>query len=217
MPGKSPNIIRLYRIIHINNLRHLLANGICTKSHNLADPNYIDIGDRGLINKRNVYAVGIDPPGGNLGDYVPFYFGRLSPMLLNIKTGQRDVTKRHQREIIYICCRLSDVVAQCEEWCFTDGHAKTVSLTEFYNDLKDLDEVDWSIVDERYWRNDVNDIDRVRRKQAEFLVKDYAPVDCVEQIIVYDASALAKAQEIVEDLELQIQVKVNPGNNYYYY
>lgn len=217
MPGKRPNIIRLYRIIHVENLEHLLSNGICIRSHVSADPNYINIGDRGLITKRNVYAIGINPPGGNLGDYVPFYFGRLSPMLLNIKTGQRDVVQRHQREIVYICCRLDDVVAQCNEWCFTDGHAKTISLTEFYNDLGDLDEVDWSIVDERYWRNNVNDIDRMRRKQAEFLVKNFVPVDCIEQIVVYDETVRVKAQEIVNGLELEIPVKVNPGGSYYYY
>ena len=29
-------------------------------------------------------------PGGTIHDYVPFYFGYLSPMMLNLKTGRVD-------------------------------------------------------------------------------------------------------------------------------
>lgn len=217
MPGQQPKTIFLYRIIHIDNLEHLLTNGICTRSHSKADPNYVNIGDGGLIVKRTVYAVGIDPPGGNLGEYIPFYFGRLSPMLLNIKTGKKDVIKRPQSEIVYICCRLDDVVRKCSDWCFTDGHAKTTSLTEFYNDLNNLDEVDWSIVDERYWSNRDGDFDRMRRKQAEFLVRNFVPVDCIAKVVVYNQTARNRAQGIIDELGLTIPVRVNPGNNYYYY
>lgn len=124
MPGQLPNIVRVFRIVHIDNLHYLLSNGMFTKSHKGADPGYINIGDSGLISQRNTYPVGINPPNGVLGEYVPFYFGPLSPMLYNIKTGYRGITYRPQAEIAYVVCQVKTLIENCEEWCFTDGHAK---------------------------------------------------------------------------------------------
>jgi hypothetical protein len=209
MPGQIPNIIWLYRIVHINNLRYTLQHGMYCRGHEHADPDYINIGDNDLIAKRNVYAVKIIPPGGSLGDYVPFYFGPYSPMLLNIKTGYRGVTKRSQSDIVYIGCNASDVTQQCENWCFTDGHAKT-AITEFYNDMNNIGEVDWTIVKERYWNNTEEDFDRMRRKQAEFLVKEHVPVACIKHIAVYNEERRILAQQLVDELGLNIQVNVRP-------
>ena len=39
----------------------------------------------------------------------------------------------------------------------------------WYSDLADLDEVDWDMVYQRYWKEKVDDMDRQPRKQAEFL------------------------------------------------
>jgi hypothetical protein len=195
-------------------VEYLLQNGIYTKMHANADPNYINIGDSSLIMQRNVTPIGITPPGGNLGEYVPFYFGPLSPMLFNIKTGYRGVTQRPQSDIVYICCSANGIISTCAEWCFTDGHAKT-TFTEFYNDMNEIDNVDWSIVSERYWRNTDDDYDRMRRKQAEFLVKSHVPATCISQIVVYTEQKRIFVQNIVNQLKLNIPVSVN--TNYYYH
>ena len=184
MPGKLPKTIWVYRILHYKNSEYTLRNGIYTRDSPKADPNYINIGDSGLIEQRNDFPVPI-PPSGNLGDYVPFYFGTHSPMLLNIKTGYRGVTKRPERDIIYFCCDVRSLMNHCAEWVFTDGHAKN-SITEFFNTPGDLKEVDWDIVRERYWSNNEDDFDRMRRKQAEFLVKNHVPQRCIGQIVVFD-------------------------------
>ena len=89
MPGQVPNPVEIYRIVHISNVNYILENGMFSRSHKDMDPNYANIGDSNLIAQRTVHLVGINPPGGNVGDYIPFYFGPLSPMLLNIKTGYR--------------------------------------------------------------------------------------------------------------------------------
>jgi len=215
MPGQKPQTVLVYRIVHIDNVEYLLKHGIYTKNHPLADPNYINIGDTGLIAQRNVYPVNIDPPNGTLGDYIPFYFGGLSPMLLNIKTGYRGITQRPQSDIVYIVCRVDDIVKHCSEWCFTDGHAKN-SLTTFYNDLSKLNEVDWDIVNLKYWNNTELDLDNMRRKQAEFLVKDYVPVNCLAGFIVYEEKNKDRINQIIEKLSLNLPVKINPNHNYYY-
>ncbi len=215
MPGNQPNILRLYRIVHIDNVDYLLRHGMYTRHDPMADPNYINIGDSGLIQQRNDHPVGIAPPNGNLGEYVPFYFGPLSPMLYNIKTGYRGVTKRPQEDIVYVVCRLDRVVASCEEWCFTNGHAKD-HLTDFYNNLTNLDEVYWDVVSLRYWNPIEEFPERQVRKQAEFLVKRHVPVSCISGIIVYNEEKRNLVQNLVTDLGLQILVVVNPNNHFYY-
>lgn len=181
MPGQQPNIVKVFRIVHIVNVEYLLTNGLFTKNHANADPGYINIGDTGLIAQRNDYPVSINPPNGVLGDYVPFNFGPLSPMLLNIKTGYRGITQRPQSDIVYIVCRVNTIIENCEKWRFTDGHAKD-RLTEFYNDLNDFNEVYWDAVSLKYWHPIEDFLDRQVRKQAEFLVKYHVPVNCISSV-----------------------------------
>lgn len=134
-------------------------------------------------------------------------------MLLNIKTGYRGITRRQQSDIVYIVCKATDIINQCNEWCFTDGHAKT-AITEFYNSMDSIGEVDWDIVAARYWNNTEEDFDRMRRKQAEFLVKDTVPVSCISDIGVYNEEKRILVQEIIDSLDLNIPVRVK--TQYYY-
>ncbi|MBE9603134.1 DUF4433 domain-containing protein [Pedobacter sp. MC2016-24] len=215
MPGKPPNIVKIYRIVHIDNIEYLLTHGLFNREHEKADPNYINIGDSDLIRNRHDYPVGINPPGGSLGEFIPFYFGRLSPMLLKIKTGGSGVNRLPQEKIVYIVCKVDDIVNQCEEWCFTDGHAKK-KISAFYNKLDDLDEVYWDKVDLRYWNNTEEDFDKMRHKQAEFLVRFHVPVNCILGLVTHNKSVALQIEQIVESLGLEIPVRVNPSGNYYY-
>lgn len=205
----------IFRMIHFSNLEFILKHGLHTKNSPLCDPEYINIGDVQLIEQRHSFHVRINPPGGDLGDYIPFYFGGHSPMLLNIKTGYRGIQKRPQDELVYIVCRISEIVSQCPEWCFTDGHAKN-SITEFYNDTKDLIHIDWNTVKAQIWRNDEDDMDRMRKKQAEFLVKNYVPMSCIAGIIVKTAERETYVKAILVRLNLPIKVHIDSNNKYFY-
>lgn len=213
MPVLLENIV-LFRIVHINNVEYILRNGMFLKESPHADPDYINIGDTILIEQRNDYPVKLEGYG-TLGEYIPFYFGPLSPMLLNIKTGYRGITKRPQSEIAYICCSLRQIFDNCSEWCFTDGHAKN-KFTGFYKETDDLEKIDWNIVNEHYWQNTEDDNDRMRRKQAEFLVKNHVPPQCIEAIIVYNIAKKNSIQEIIEKINPKIRVLVNPKGKFYY-
>ena len=137
-----------------------------------------------------------------LGDYIPFYFGPLSPMLLKIKSGNGGVTRRPQQDIVYIVCELTKILGRCEHWCFTDGHAKT-AITGFYNDIAHLTEVDWNLARERYWNNTEEDIDRARRKQAEFLVHNHVPAECISAIVTYDEASKSLIENILKNLAVR--------------
>jgi len=215
VPGRKPDIVKIYRIVHIDNIEYLLVNGMHHRDHANSDPDYINIGDSDLIGKRHEYPVGINPPGGALGDYIPFYFGPLSPMLYNIMHGYSGVKQRSQKDILYIVCKLNDVIENCNDWCFTDGHAK-MRISTFYNDLGNLDKVSWDVVAERYWRDTEDDYDRRRKKQAEFLVKEHVPVRCIYGIVTYDKEAANTVKQILDSFNLNIPVRINPEGKYYY-
>ena len=188
---------------HIENLRIILKDGMYAPNVRRY-PDYINIGDESLIEQRGEFQVPI-APGGVLSDYVPFYFGGHSPMLLNIKTGHRGIRQREQREIVYVCTHIETVVQACPEFCFTDGHAKD-RLTAYYNNLADLDKVDWRAVEP----------DNMRRKQAEFLVKKHVPISCFSGIIVLDDGAAEAVSTIMTETGCQLPVYVDSKRKYYY-
>jgi hypothetical protein len=116
------------------------------------------------------------PPGGSLGDYVPFYFAPRSPMLFTISRGNVPEYQEGQGPIVHLVSSAEQVAAHrpALRWLFTDGHA-VIALSDYYDDLADLDKIDWEIMAARYWADTSDDGDRERRRQAEFLVYQFFP------------------------------------------
>ena len=136
-------------------------------------------------------------------------------MLLNIKTGYRGVTQRDQKDLVYLCTHIRNIIEGCSSWCFTDGHAKD-SLTSYYNRIEDLVNVEWSIVGMKYWYNDENNPDRMRRKQAEFLVKNHIPIKCISGIIVYDQSVKEKIVAFMVETGCVLPIYVDCDHKYFF-
>ena len=44
------------------------------------------------------------------------------------------------------------------------------AYTKWFDYLSHLDQIDWSMMYQRYWSDHPDDMDRQRRKQAEYLV-----------------------------------------------
>jgi len=178
--------INVYRITHIDNIEHVLQNGITHRNSPNHNPNYITIGDLNLINTRDTKQVTVD--NGNfldfnastitLGDFIPFYFGVKMPMLYVIQNGGNFVIKSTSAsQIVYMVCSISRIIKRHEDYYFSDGHA-TDSLTSFYDKTK-LNElgkiIDWGAIKASYWGGQDN-LNIKRKKQAEFLVSgDLAP------------------------------------------
>lgn len=201
-------------MVHIENVDYILNHGLYTRDSPLFDPNYINIGDSNLIIQRHDYPVPI-AGYGNLGDFIPFYFAGHTPMLLNIKTGYRGITKRSQTDIVFLKIKVDDIVQNCQSWLFTDGHAKD-RMSEFFTDLRHLDDLDWDVIQDQYWRNTENDWDRQRRKQAEFMVRNHVPVACIESIIVRNSACEQIINRAITNFKSPISVVVDTTNKYYY-
>jgi hypothetical protein len=106
-------------------------------------------------------------------------------MLFAINKGVVQGYVDGQRPIIYLRSTAEVVRDAGLEWVFTEGHAE-IAFTDFFNDLANLNKVDWAVINGRYW-NDTNDFpDRKRKRQAEFLVKSFFPFNLVTHIGVYD-------------------------------
>ncbi|MEI6286602.1 MAG: DUF4433 domain-containing protein [Bacillota bacterium] len=183
---QNPDNVRLYHITHATNLSGIIEAGGLWSDNACAEKGIssLNIGYSRLKARRLTTPVPLRT-GKYVGDYVPLYFANRMPMLYAISQNQVVEYSGEQREIIYLVTTIGDVLRRCENWLFTDGHA-VESISGFYNDLADLEQLDWNLVEAWSWRNTTDDNDRKRRKQAEFLVEKYLPWECINKIAVYD-------------------------------
>ena len=174
-----------FRITHRDNLAHVLKYGLVTKVHKNASIDFVSIGSLEIIDVRSTTMVKVKGYG-NIGDYVPFYFTPRSIMLYNIVTGYYapKVPRRNKEEIIVIRCLIENLAKQ-SKWFFTDGQAND-GETSHYNDLNNIDKIDWDCIQKSDFSKSDGKYDRQRRYQAEFLVHDSVPVDLFESICVYN-------------------------------
>lgn len=210
-----PATIWFYRILHIDNLKFVLSRGIYSANRPDKNPNYKFIGDTGLTAQRQAYPIPLIGNYGSLGDYVPFYLGPRSPMLYTIVHGYRGTHKVPEDQIVYIGCRMSDLIAGNAEVLLTDGHAKQ-STTTFFLSTEDLSQIDWEAASAKIWRNTEADWDLQRRKQAEGLVKDHVPPECISFVATQSVGSEQKCQQIVFKLGLNKQLTVRRVPDFFY-
>jgi hypothetical protein len=79
-----------------------------------------------------------------------------------------------QEPLVYLKTTVQAVEQSGLGFVFSDGHG-IAAFTSWYADSSRLNEVDWTMVYERYWRDEVGDMDRQRRKQAELLIHRTCP------------------------------------------
>lgn len=198
-----------YRITHINNLPLLLQNGIVNKNHPNASEDYIEIGNPEIIDVRSTSPVKIHNYG-MIGEYVPFYFTPKSIMLYNIITGYWHplVPWRNRSEILVIRCLIEDMTT-LPRWFFTDGQGNDMA-SGHYNDLEELDEIDWHCIQNSDFTKSDGDFDRPRRYQAEFLVHHEVPIESIESLNVYNQQAADVVIDILNENNINLAVNIQP-------
>lgn len=180
----------LFRMTHIQNIPHILQYGITHLTSPNANGNYVPIGDGSLINTRSNFILN---NGKRLGDYIPFYFGILTPMLYVIQKGYNDVKVTAAEDIVYCVSSVQQIIDAQLDFVFTDGHAiETLSSQYAPIDVNNIDTLlDFKAIND--WKfKDPNDLDKKRRKQAEFLVDGDVPTEAVIGFIVYNKNAQDK-------------------------
>ena len=115
-----------------------------------------------------------------------------------------------QEEIIYLVSSAQTIAAAKAGFVFTDGHA-IMQLSEFYDDLGYLSEIDWNIMKEKYWRDTIEDPDRSRRRQAEFLVFRQFSWTLVEKIGVCNRTVEREVSHTVSVASHKPPVNIEPS------
>ncbi len=214
MPLPNPTFV--LRLIHVDNL------GTCVKRGGLYAPNtplgdgpaYRIIHDTEVQAKRHVTRVPCGA-GGVVHDYVPFYFGYLSPMMLRLKTGQVTGYNEGQEPLIYLVTTAQAVQASGAQFVFSDGHG-IARFTKWFDNLADLDKVDWSMVFQQYWSDNLDDPDRQRRKQAEFLVHRFCAWSLIQEIAVINDDMKQRVQAILGQFAADQRPLVSIRRAWYY-
>lgn len=197
----------IFRIVHVKNVPWILENGLHCRNSDRLDPNYVNIGNEDLIRGRTTRIVPVDPSGA-LSDYVPFYFTPYSIMLLNIITGTH-VAKREKNDIAILVSSLHRLREMNVPFAFTDSHAYLVN-TRFFNDMSDLGEVNWTLLQSRNFQHDPDDPRRKEQYQAEALAYRHVPVDALLGIVCYTEGVGEKLRHECTLRNLQIDVVTRP-------
>jgi len=193
------NKVYIYRMTHIENIPHIIENGITHKESDKSNQNYKSIGDNSLISSRDKFPI---PNGNLLGDYIPFYLGRRTPMLYVIQNGYNGVTALHPDKIIYCVSSVQRIIDTKIDFVYTNGHA-TDRFTNFYfpDDVADIEnQVDFNATRAKFWK-DENDLDLKRRKEAEFLIKQNLEYKDILGFATYSSDAQTELLEFGINIE----------------
>jgi hypothetical protein len=173
---------RIFRLTHYKNLPFILTNGIHCANSKIKDPNFIPIGAKRLIESRATTPVK-SIPDRVLNDYVPFYFCAKSPMLYVLSKRGVEGIECAQEDLVYLVSSVELIADHPLDFVFTDRHA-VLAYANFFNQIRDLHELNWDAIRSDHW-GDRYDPTRTARelKQAEFLVYQHVPIDCIEGII----------------------------------
>lgn len=206
----APSPTPIFHITPIENLRMILEAGelLAKRVLDQEDTGYTNIAHRTVQDRRASTPVPCGPQGV-LHDYVPFYFGPRSPMLFTISRGHVEGFTAGQQPILHLVSTAQAVHTAGLGFVFTDGHG-IMALTDFYDDLAELDEVDFNLMKARYWADTDDDLDRKRRRQAEFLVHHRFPVALIQQIGVINQQMKAATEALVAEFGLTIPVAIKP-------
>lgn len=199
----------IFRIVHRTNVPWILDHGMYCRDSAIQDSNYRTIGNPELIAKRQYRSVST-PPGGTLSNYIPFYFTPYTPMMLNIKTGYGGVTKVPSEDVVIFVSSLHNLSELGRTFIFTDRHAYLVNA-EYYSDLKNLDQIDWPILQNRDFKHNPNDPGKFERYQAEALIHNHMPVEAFIGLICYNDKILEELSQIVSSKGNSLQVLKRTG------
>lgn len=177
-------------MFHIDNMEHIWEFGLTKYDSPNANQFYKPIGDGSLINTRMLFFL---PNGNTLGNYIPFYFGARMPMLYIIQNGYKGVNAVAPKNIVYCITSVQQIANHNLNYLFSDGHGVN-RLSSFFseNDIQNINNlVDFKAIRDNRWDDD-HDLDKKRRKEAEFLVSNDIPRTAILGFVVYNQWAKDK-------------------------
>lgn len=210
MLSLNPERARIFRLVPVANVPWILDHGgLHCQNATQQDPNYENIGNASLIDKRARRPVPI-PPGGTLSDYVPFYFTPLSIMAYNITTGHGGITRRDNRALVILASSVPRLRKLGLTFVYTNQHAYPVD-TDFYDGSDDLHQIDWELLQRRDFKTDDADPGKALRYQAEALVHGHVPLEALLGIGCHDDAVKQSLETLLEKRAINLRVEMTPA------
>jgi len=193
----------IYHFTHISNLSSLISSGgvICKNGVDSSSIIYRSAAYDSVQGHREIFKVPV-APGGLIHDYVPFYFNSRSPMLFAVHRG--NIPGVSMSEVVFFKTTAQTIEGAGKLFVFTDGHG-IMDLTDYYNNLNELSEVPWDVVNAKYWTNFV---DGRRLRQSEFLVHSKLDWELIETIGVYNQTMKDRVEGLIQHLVHKPSVEI---------
>jgi len=217
-----PDPTPIFHITPIDNLASIARAGAILSKRLLERRGVVaaNIAYQQIQGRRAVKAVPIGA-GGNLHDYVPFYFAPRSPMLFTINNGNVPGCDYRQDDIVHLVSQAQSIRNGGHRFVFSDFHA-ALDIASFFDDLTCLGEIDWRIFFEsprlegycKYWHNRHETPHHMRRqetRQAEFLVHEDVPIAAISEIGVRTLQGQAQIRAALEGTGWNPTVRAVPG------
>ncbi len=206
----------IYRVMHVDNLHTYLQRGGLHAPNHTPDNGltYKTIHNVDVQNRRQVTRIPCGP-GGVIHDYVSFYLGPRSPMLYQLHTGWVEEYDEGQEPIVYLISTAQAVHETGSGLVFSDGHG-IAGFTTWFDNLERLDQLDWDAIYAQYWKDDVDDMDRQRRKQAEFLVHRFCSWELIQEVATINARMKKNVETIMSRFPPQLNRTVRVRPEWYY-
>lgn len=203
----------IFHFTDIHNLDSIIKNGLlCTNDKNEKGIKHKNIANMTIQERRAGMDVPVGP-GGKVHDYVPFYFSSMNPMLLK-KLNEKNVD---QQFIMYFCIKIQRL--EEDDAVFTDASANTIEAPSFYDDVKDLDKLDWQAIDKKSW-GVASDEER-HKKMAEALIHKRVDISEVDAILVFNDGIKEAVKKVFEENGVKPPTIIFDGNaqvrNYHFY
>lgn len=168
----------IYHFSHIDNLRSIIQHGLLANTHaNFATTGARSIAASTIQERRAVMEIPFEG-GGVVHNYVPLYFGSLSLMLLGV-INKKNVD---QSDILYFEFPIG--ILNRPGVVFTDASANTASPPIFFDDLSQLDKINWDEVDSIKWSCKNEDLRHQR--MAEALIPPPLALQDATRIVVWN-------------------------------
>lgn len=190
---------QLFHMTTLDHLPSIVADGrlLCDVALDGRGPSGPSIGHSHMKQKRRGIAVPV-PPGGVVGDYVPFYLAPRSPMLYANHMGAVLSRPSGQDGIVYLVtdvARLRDL----PDVVLTSKHPeRRPQFTDDLTRLNDPDFIDWDVMFDPDFRAREDDTDRKDRRQAEVLVRFEVPLGAFLGLVARTEEDLAAARAACE-------------------
>jgi hypothetical protein len=208
----------LYHFTHVDNVAAIFDSGyLSCDAVSRKGLTRTEVGDPEIKESRRRRSIPAGP-GGQVGDYVPFYFAPRSPMMYRIACDHRDAVggryAQGDRPLVYLLTTTRAVIEAGLTWTATDGNAANAT-TEFTSDPAKLEGfIDWELMKAERWSNTQDDPDRQRRRMAEFLIHDQMPTELIQWLAVYSEFHAAQLRQQLDDQRLVGRIIVRP--HWYY-